>query len=329
MREKRHKVEFCADIGQDLYVDGDSAAGPMCREHPDELGQVHRLRWRDSRGSTTRGQRGRDPHLRQWRRHSSPSCCRRSSSSSSRAIGHSIARKADSASACPVVKRLDRDARGLVEASSAGEGNGRRSPCACQPSKPTTATLKQRQPHAIEAQRILIVDDNADAADSLSLLLKMDGHTTRAVYDSQTALDAAGGLRPQHRAARHRATRKSMATKSRGACARGGSRAQIIALTGYGQREDQVRSRDAGFDAHLVKPVDLQVLRQTLGASRHGLRSSGRPASSPQPAPPVFHANRAADRQPAPARPSGQIVAHRSRMCRISFCRNSFSTRLT
>ena len=163
-----------------------------------------------------------------------------------------------------VVRRLVEMHGGTVEASSAGQGQGATFTLRL-PSIEAPGSVNGEEPvDEVEAKRILIVDDNADAADSLALLLEMDGHTTRPVYGSMAALESAGTFDPQvvlldiglpgmdgYEVARRMRAR--------------GSKAQIVALTGYGQHNDQARSRDAGFDAHLVKPVDLQLLRQQIG----------------------------------------------------------------
>ncbi|MDB6063283.1 MAG: Multi-sensor hybrid histidine kinase [Verrucomicrobiaceae bacterium] len=114
-------------------------------------------------------------------------------------------------------------------------------------------------------KRILIVDDNIDAANSLAALLALDGHTTQAAYDGHHALAALTtfvaevalldiGL-PEMNG-------YELAAKIRELP--GLAQIRLIALTGYGQAEDRERAFTAGFDAHLVKPVDFSALRQTI-----------------------------------------------------------------
>jgi signal transduction histidine kinase/CheY-like chemotaxis protein len=163
-----------------------------------------------------------------------------------------------------VVHRLVEMHGGRVTARSPGPGLGSlfeiRLPTVKAPPKPS----EESAPGLVDAKRILIVDDNTDAADSLALLLGLDGHTAHPVYGSMDALESMGSFDPQvilldiglpgmdgYEVARRMRAR--------------GSKAQIVALTGYGQSDDQERARAAGFDAHLVKPVDLQVLRRHLG----------------------------------------------------------------
>jgi signal transduction histidine kinase len=119
--------------------------------------------------------------------------------------------------------------------------------------------------HRFEGRRVLVVDDNADGADSLGLLLEMLGVEVRVVYSGQAALAALDTFQPSvvlldigmpetdgyevARQMRHRA---------------GSQNLTIVAITGWGQAEDHQRSRDAGFDEHLTKPPDLERLKHLL-----------------------------------------------------------------
>jgi signal transduction histidine kinase/DNA-binding response OmpR family regulator len=114
-------------------------------------------------------------------------------------------------------------------------------------------------------RRVLIVDDNMDAARSLTMLLEMGGHEVRCCYDGQSGLTEAETFRPEavlldiglpeldglEVARRLRALNLS-------------PRPLLVALTGYGQADDVRRSREAGFDHHLVKPADPQTLAAIL-----------------------------------------------------------------
>lgn len=117
--------------------------------------------------------------------------------------------------------------------------------------------------------RILIVDDNIDAATSLGLLLEADGHTTAVYHDGESALDAAGSFRPDA------AVLDIGLPKLNGYQVASmirqepwGKDIKLIALTGWGQEEDRALSASAGFDEHMVKPPDLQKLRTTLSTLR-------------------------------------------------------------
>jgi DNA-binding response OmpR family regulator len=118
---------------------------------------------------------------------------------------------------------------------------------------------------ACPPRRILVVDDNRDSADSLALLLNLQGHEVEAVYDGLSAVHTAERFAPE------------VVLLDRGlpildgieACRRireksWGRNMVIVALTGWGQEEDRRRSREAGFDEHLVKPVSNDALRKLL-----------------------------------------------------------------
>jgi signal transduction histidine kinase/DNA-binding response OmpR family regulator len=118
--------------------------------------------------------------------------------------------------------------------------------------------------------RILVVDDNADAAESLALLLQIAGHEVQSCHDGPAALAAAQAFQPDiilldiglpgmdgHEVARRLRAQKEF------------EKVLLVALTGYGQDEDQRRSREAGFDHHLVKPVEPEALF-ALFPSRRG-----------------------------------------------------------
>lgn len=113
--------------------------------------------------------------------------------------------------------------------------------------------------------RILVVDDNIDAADALAQFLKLAGYQTRVAYDGRTAVEMAEILEPAvvlldlglpylsgHEVAQRLRTLPW------------GRTARLIALTGWGQEGDVLRSRQAGFDAHLTKPVDPETLLQRI-----------------------------------------------------------------
>jgi CheY-like chemotaxis protein len=131
------------------------------------------------------------------------------------------------------------------------------------PPKPTLST-----PAPTKARHILVVDDNRDSADSLAMLLKLTGHETHTAHDGVAAVEAAATLRPDivlldiglpnlsgYDAARR--IRKQPWGKDM----------VLIALTGWGQEEDRQRSREAGFNEHMVKPVDHVALMKLLAES--------------------------------------------------------------
>ena len=113
--------------------------------------------------------------------------------------------------------------------------------------------------------RILVVDDNVDSADSLALLLRLMNHDVQTAYDGQKALEAARSHRPQlmlldiglPRLDGYEVARRLRQDEVH-------RDVFLIAMTGYGLEEDRRRSHEAGFNAHLVKPVDLDALTALL-----------------------------------------------------------------
>jgi CheY-like chemotaxis protein len=115
------------------------------------------------------------------------------------------------------------------------------------------------------AHRILVVDDNRDAAESMRVLLKLMGAEVSAAYDGLQALEVAASFRPQavlldigmpmlHGYDTARRFRQE----------EWGREIVLIALTGWGREEDRRRAEEAGFDGHLTKPVQVSALRQML-----------------------------------------------------------------
>jgi CheY-like chemotaxis protein len=114
-------------------------------------------------------------------------------------------------------------------------------------------------------RRVLIVDDNRDAADSLCQILRLLGHDARAAYDGAEGLALAGASPPDVMLldiGMPRIDGYTMARKIRETA--WGRHVTLIAVTGFGQEEDRRRAFDAGFDHHIVKPVDVIRLQQLL-----------------------------------------------------------------
>jgi CheY-like chemotaxis protein len=163
---------------------------------------------------------------------------------------------------------------GTVEAKSAGAGRGSefivRLPLVdTHDADDDAAAAAHASPLA--GQRILVVDDNQDAADTLAMLLEADGAQAHAVYDGAAALAALPGLRP-HTVLLDLGMPDmdgfEVARRIRADPTQAGMR--IVALTGWGQESDRERTRGAGFDFHLTKPVDLGLLQAWLSAGRAG-----------------------------------------------------------
>src|SRR5579871_212118 len=162
-----------------------------------------------------------------------------------------------------LVRKIVEMHQGEVECSSEGIGRG----CVCMITLPVTAQRIAAAPASpareVAARRVMIIDDNQDAADSLAMMLALDGHETRVAYSGSDALADAATFAPDvvlldiglPMMDGYEVARRLRATP-------GFDRVRIVALTGYG-RLDEERSGSL-FNAHLVKPVDLDVLAQTL-----------------------------------------------------------------
>jgi PAS domain S-box-containing protein len=167
-----------------------------------------------------------------------------------------------------LVKGLVEMHGGSVAAHSAGLGEGSqfvvRLPLALdQPPSEKPRPEHRRKPGA--RRRVLVVDDNRDAAASLATMLALVGHEARTAQDGLEALELAEAFRPEV------ILLDIGLPKLNGydVCCRireqsWGKRSFIVAITGWGQEDDRRRSREAGFDQHLVKPVDFTALETLL-----------------------------------------------------------------
>ncbi len=170
-----------------------------------------------------------------------------------------------------LVKRLAQMHGGDALAHSEGPGQGSeflvRLPAAKLPAGPETRPRVDHSPRdpAIGQRRILVVDDNHDAASSLTRLLALLGHHTRATYDGRSALEQVSDFDPEvvlldiglPELDGYQVARRLRAMK-------GGQERLLIAITGYGQEHDWRQAMAAGFDHHLLKPVDVNVLKKLL-----------------------------------------------------------------
>jgi signal transduction histidine kinase/CheY-like chemotaxis protein len=162
---------------------------------------------------------------------------------------------------------------GTVEARSGGLGKGSEFVV----SLPVAATRADRPPHRTEAlaapapsRRILVVDDNRDAASSLCLLLQMLGNDVRTAHDGVEAVEAEEDFRPDVVLLDIGLPRMNGYDAARRIRAARGPDVELVAVTGWGQSDDRRRAKEAGFDIHLTKPVDVRTLQDLLAA--HGGR---------------------------------------------------------
>jgi hypothetical protein len=163
---------------------------------------------------------------------------------------------------------------GRIDAHSDGPGKGSEFIVYLPVSTAAPATPAPRAPAnggATVGRRVLVVDDLQDNADSMALLLKMMGHEAHTVYDGESAIAAAERLQPDavlldiglpHLSGYEVCERLRQAPW--------GKKLYVIALTGWGQKEDRRRTEQAGFDRHLVKPVDPAALAALLDALPRG-----------------------------------------------------------
>lgn len=157
---------------------------------------------------------------------------------------------------------------GTITVNSEGPGTG----CEFTVSLPLATELPENPPAeasvlevASNPLRILVVDDNIDAADSLVTLLELSGHRCRMVHDAKSALEAFADFRPQlilSDIGLPEINGYDLARRIRRL--EGGAEIRLIAVSGWGQPDDIKRAEEAGFDQHLTKPVDPDVLLQRI-----------------------------------------------------------------
>jgi CheY-like chemotaxis protein len=165
-----------------------------------------------------------------------------------------------------LVRRLAEMHGGKVSVQSAGAGQGSeftvRLPAIEAPAEQAVA---HPAAEPLPAREVLVVEDNADARETLSMLLELAGHRVHAAVDGPEGLRAALEVRPDIMLVDIGLPQMDgyeVARQLRRAD--GEHQPYMIAITGYGSPEDRQRALDAGFDAHLVKPVDFDALTTVL-----------------------------------------------------------------
>ncbi len=167
-----------------------------------------------------------------------------------------------------VVRKVIEMHGGTTEAHSSGLGRGSefivRLPALRSPARQAKVpAAKGAQP--LQTWRVLVVDDNADSADSIAAILEASGHEVQVAYSAQKALEIAVEYQPDitlldiglpdidgYQVAKHLRQIPELREM------------RLIAITGYGQESDRERSREAGFDEHMVKPVEWRKLEELL-----------------------------------------------------------------
>ncbi len=165
---------------------------------------------------------------------------------------------------------------GSVEAASEGSGLGSefiiRLPLLEVPPPAPSRPAQRQERRAGSSRRVLVVDDNRDAAETLELLLQLWGHEVQSAYDGCEALSRFQEFQPDivlldiglpgmngYEVARQiRSLPESLA---------GYRDVMLVAVTGYGHESDRLQSKEAGFDQHLVKPVQSEILRDLVASA--------------------------------------------------------------
>jgi CheY-like chemotaxis protein len=169
-----------------------------------------------------------------------------------------------------VVERLIELHQGRVEVKSDGLGKGTLFrillPCISEVSQPDASPQREsRVAVPVGGKRILVVDDNIDAAESIAVYLRLEGHEVRTVSDGPQAVAIAQVFAPQVAVVDiglpgmngYEVARRLRLKGAEGP-------ALLIALTGYGQKEDRIKSQEAGFHHHFVKPADPRLIQSAI-----------------------------------------------------------------
>jgi CheY-like chemotaxis protein/anti-sigma regulatory factor (Ser/Thr protein kinase) len=170
-----------------------------------------------------------------------------------------------------LVKRLVEMHGGDVEARSPGRGQGCefvvRLPAMDAHAETVSAALPDGSSPPLIRRRVLVVDDNVDAAEALARILRLQDQEVCVAHDGHAALEIAGVMKPDIVLLDLDLPKLSGIEVGRRLRAGAPIRPLLlVATTGFGQEEDRRRTAEAGFDHHLVKPIDAQVLRSLLAS---------------------------------------------------------------
>lgn len=158
---------------------------------------------------------------------------------------------------------------GRIEAVSGGAGQGSRFTVTLPnspgvPARPARETADEQKPRG-KGKRILLADDNRDAAESLAILLRLEGHEVELAHDGESALGVYADQHPDVALLDIGMPGKNGYEVAKQIRSNGGRDVLLIAVTGWAQDSDKAQSREAGFDHHLTKPVEPETLIGLLG----------------------------------------------------------------
>ncbi|MDI1449289.1 PAS domain S-box protein [Polyangium sp. 6x1] len=167
-----------------------------------------------------------------------------------------------------LVRRLVELHGGKVEAHSDGLGKGSEFVVRlAREAAPMTTPQQSHVPSAGQSRRVLVVDDNVDAAETMAALLETLGHEVSVAHDGEAALEAVSNGHPEIVLLDIGLPRMDGYEVCKRLRDDGTPRPFIVAVTGYGQAEDRERALKAGFDAHLVKPASFDAIQAVLRAA--------------------------------------------------------------
>jgi len=166
-----------------------------------------------------------------------------------------------------LVRTLARMHDGWVEVRSRGIGHGSEFEVRLPTVHPQTIAAAPDDRVLLPSLCVLIVDDNVDGAEMLGQMLSLGGHETHLAHDGLAAVEAAAALRPDVILMDIGLPRMNGYEAARAIRAQGATPPPLlVALTGWGQDEDRQRSEAAGFDAHVVKPIEEAALTRLLAS---------------------------------------------------------------
>jgi len=168
-----------------------------------------------------------------------------------------------------LVRRLSELHGGTAAVASAGTGRGSEFTVRLPAIEPAAPAQVEPLDGKANARHVLVVEDSADARDMLRMLLDMQGHKVETASDGATAVEKALALQPQIALVDVGLPHMDGYEVARRIRAHPGLRQPyLVALTGYGAPEDRQRALDAGFDAHLAKPVDNEMLAAVISRAQ-------------------------------------------------------------